>query len=304
MLMRLLDTYLALRRAAGFKLQEVERHLRSFVHFATLRGDCLIKSQTALDWVVASTAMQGARIRRLRELIHFARFARAEDPRHEIPPDGVFGRRKPRTAPFIYSPEDLQRLLHAAAHWRSPGSFPAETFRTLFALLAVCGLRISEALALDLHDVTTDGLFIRNSKFRKSRWVPLHESSLQALQQYIERRKAVAGADPHLFVSPSGEPLRYSSVYDTFRELLKRTGWDAGAFPRRPRLHDFRHTFAVRALQECPQGRIQVGRHMLALSTYLGHKGVSSTYWYLQATPELMRDIADHCESFLYGGRS
>lgn len=304
MLMKLVHAYLGLRRAAGFRLKELERHLRSFVQFATQRGEPYIKSQTVIDWATAATSSQRGRIRRLRDLIRFARFAVAEDARHEIPPDGIFGRRKPRPAPFIYSPDDIQRLLQAAAQGSRPGSLPSETFRTLFALLAVTGLRISEALGLRLDDVTADGLFIRDSKFHKSRWVPLHETTRTALQQHFERRRRVAGADDHLFVSSSGEPLRHGSVYYLFRQLLKRTGLDSGTFPRRPRIHDLRHTFAVRALQACPEGRDAVGRHMVALSTYLGHSRVSSTYWYLQATPQLMRDIARSCEGFFHGERS
>ena len=304
MLMKLVDVYLCLRRAAGFQLNKAEGHLCRFAHFATQRGDHHIKTATVMDWILDDTPSQGERIRRLSEIIGFARFAKAEDARHQIPPHGLFGRRKPRTAPFIYSQDDIRRLVEAAAHIGPSRSLRSQTFTTLFALIAVTGLRISEALALRLQDVTADGLFIRNSKFHKSRWVPLHETTLSALQQYIEHRKAVAGADSHLFVSPSGGPLRRGAVYHVFRQLLKTIGLDSGSFPRRPRIHDLRHSFAVRALQLCPDGRTHVGRHMLALSTYLGHKGVSSTYWYLQATPQLMRDIADTGEGFFQGGSS
>lgn len=304
MLMKLLPSYLGLRRAAGFQLKHAERHLRRYVHFATQRGDLHIKTATVIDWILAETSSQGERRQRLSEIIRFALFAKAEDPCHQIPPDGIFGRRKSRSAPFIYSQDDIRRLIEAAAHLDPSGSLRSLTFTTLFALIAVTGLRISEALALRLQDVTADGLLIRDSKFHKSRWVPLHETTLIALQQYIEHRKTVAGADSHVFISPSGGPLRRGAVYRVFRQLLKRIGLDSGSFPRRPRIHDLRHSFAVRALQRCPEDRSHVGRHVLALSTYLGHKGISSTYWYLQAIPQLMRDIAAACEEEFQGGAS
>lgn len=304
MLMKRVDVYLRLRRAAGSQLHRAEAHLRRFAHFATQRGDHHIKTATVIDWIVAETSSQDERILRLSEIIRFALFAKAEDACHQIPPHGIFGRRTPRRPPFTYSEEDIRRLVQAAAYLGPVGSLRSMTFKTLFALLAVTGLRISEALALRFNDLTADGLHIRDSKFHKSRWVPLHESTLHALQQYIEHRKAVAGADSHLFVSPSGGPLRRGAVYQVFRQLLKRIGLDCGSVPRRPRIHDLRHSFAVRALQLCPEGRFHVGRHTLALSTYLGHKDVSSTYWYLEATPQLMRDIAVACEEAFQGGSS
>jgi integrase len=189
MLMKLVDVYLCIRRATGSQLNKAERHLRRFAHFATQRGDHHIKTATVMDWILADTPSQDERIRRLSEIIGFALFGKAEDARHQIPPDGVFGRRKPRTPPFIYSEDDIRRLVHAAAHLGPLGSLRSLTFTTLFALLAVTGLRISEALALRFEDVTADGLLIRDSKFHKSRWVPLHETTLSALQQYIEHRK-------------------------------------------------------------------------------------------------------------------
>jgi integrase/recombinase XerD len=303
MLMKAVHTYLELRRATGFKLQEVERHLHHFVEFATERGDFLVKRQTVMDWVMGATKSKGQRIIRLKNMTRFALFARAEDGRHEIPPDSFFGRRKQRPTPFIYSQDDITRLVQAAAGLGPPGSLRPHTFSTLFALLAVTGLRISEALALRLDEVTPDGLVIRDTKFHKSRLVPLHETARKALDQYIQRRQRIAGASSRLFVSRLGKSLSYGQVYYVFRQLLKTIGLDSGVLPHRPRVHDLRHSFAVRALQACPEGRDYVGRHMLALSTYLGHTGVSNTYWYLQATPQLMRDIADACDGFFDGGQ-
>lgn len=304
MLSKLVRVYLELRRAAGFELKKLERNLCGFARFASERGDTHVKAQTVMDWITGKTSSPDERIRRLKDIIRFALFAKAEDPRHEIPPDGVFGRRKHRPAPFIYSQQDIGRLVQAAARLGPAGSLRPHTYTTLFGLLAVTGLRISEALALRFDEVTPDGLIIRDSKFHKSRLVPLHQTTMAALHNYIERRKRIGGADSHLFVSQLGNSLHYSGVYYVFRQLLKNIGLDSGAFPRRPRIHDLRHSFAVTALQACPEGRDNVGRHIRALSTYLGHTGVSNTYWYLQATPHLMRDIAELCEGFFTGGRS
>lgn len=303
MLMKTVLIYLELRRATGFKLQQAERHLHSFVNYAAERGDVLIKTHTVMDWVTETTKSKGLRIRRLKDVSRFALFARAEDRRHEIPPESPFGPRKQRPTPFIYSLDDIKRLVQAAAGLGPPGSLRPHTYSTLFALLAVTGLRISEALALRLDEVTLDGLVIRDTKFHKSRLIPLHDTTVEALDQYIQRRQRSAGACSHLFVSRLGKPLSYGQVYYVFRQLLKTIALDSGAFPRRPRIHDLRHSFAVRALQACPEGRDNVGQHMLALSTYLGHTGVSNTYWYLQTTPELMRDIANACEGFFSGGQ-
>ena len=171
----------------------------------------------------------------------------------------------------------------------------------LFGLLATTGLRIAEALALRFHDVTDDGLVIRESKFHKSRLVPLHPTTTAALEQYLKRRGELAIDDDHLFVSRRRRPLSRTVVYQTFYQLLAAAGIPSVAGRRRPRLIDMRHSFATKALLRCPEDRDQVGCHMLALSTYLGHAHVSSTYWYLENTPQLLSDIAQSCEQFIDG---
>ena len=145
-------------------------------------------------------------------------------------------------------------------------------------------------------DITPDGLLIRNTKFRKSRLVVLHDSARAVLEQYLSQRRAFAPLDDHVFVSLRGTPLIRECVDGIFRELVKRIGLPQGAGLPRITPHSLRHTFAVRALQTCPDGREQIARHMVALSTYLGHVDAAATYWYLQATPELLRDIASCCE--------
>jgi integrase len=175
-------------------------------------------------------------------------------------------------------------------------------YSTLFALLYVTGLRISEALALEFDDFESETLLIRETKFKKSRRIPVHKTTAAALQRYIERRRRVTTEHKFLFISVRGHRLDRSSVCWVFRRLLKSIPLRSGRQGQRPRIHDLRHAFATRALETSPEGRDSVGRHMLALSTYLGHANISDTYWYLEATPTLMRDIATACEAHMAGG--
>ena len=139
-------------------------------------------------------------------------------------------------------------------------------------------------------------------KFKKSRRIPVHPTTAAGLQRYLDRRRWVATEHKLLFISVRGQRLDRSSVGWVFRRLLKSIGLSPGRQGRRPRIHDLRHAFATRALETCPEGRDSIGRHMLALSTYLGHANISDTYWYLEATPTLMRDIAQACEAHMPGG--
>jgi integrase len=177
-------------------------------------------------------------------------------------------------------------------------------YATLFGLLAATGLRISEALALQITDLTADGLIIRQTKFKKSRLVPLHETTQRALDAYITVRAGVGTFDGSLFVSVCGRALAYTTVVAVFLELARSIGLRGAPGQRGPRIHDLRHTFAVRALERCPHDRDAVARHLVALSTYLGHVHATTTYWYLQATPFLMEQIADVSEALLQGGAS
>ena len=303
MLMPAIDRYLALRRALGHKLASAAPLLYSFARYAEARGEDHLVRRTAQDWAAqASTARQ--RAKRLRLLGGLACFLHAEDPRHEIPPRALSYPTPARPLPYLFSPEELQRLVHAAAQLPPHRSLRPHTFRTLFGLLAVTGLRISEALALRLADVTPDGLRIRDTKFHKSRLVPLHATTVATVTHYLERRQRIPTATDHLFVSLKRTPLDYRTVYHTFRRLCVSVGLPGPPAGRRPRLHDLRHAVAVRALEACPQAREQVTPHVLALSTYLGHASLRSTYWYLQSSPQLLRDMARAGEGWMRGGTS
>lgn len=303
MLMHAVDTYLALRRATGFALDHTEGYLRHFAHFATVRGDTHVVATTAVDWASLATS-EAQRSHRLHTIRRFARFMAAEDSRHEIPPVGLFCGRRQRPIPYIFSDDEIQQLLGAARRLGPPGSLRPQTYSTLFGLLAVTGMRVAEARHLHLHDVTIDGLLIRETKFHKSRLLPLHETTRAALDRYMDQRRHYAGTNPHLFVTRRGGPLSHTVVSETFQQVLK-----AGGIPHRParrrlRLMDLRHTFAVRALERSPETREAIGRHTLALTTYMGHACVLDTYWYLEATPQLLTDIAQACETFMHKGTS
>jgi integrase len=295
-----IGTYLDLRRATGFAMQNAEYLLKSFAAFAAERGQTHVHTQTAIDWAALGPSV-AQRDARLKTVCRFARHVRVEDDRHELPPANHFGARKRRRPPHIYSAAQIKRLIEVALQLRPQCGLRALTYATLIALLSATGLRISEALKLTVADVTRDGLLIRETKFRKTRLVPLHDTAAAGLQRYLVRRRPRSDDDP-VFIGKRGGALRYIAVKETFDRLVDKAGIVTTA-RRRPRLHDLRHTFAVRALQSSPAGQCRSGAHMAALSTYMGHVNIYATYWYLEATADLMRDVAAAGEGFILDGR-
>ncbi len=295
MLTDALDIYLAVRRAAGFDLVDDERHLRNFVRFACAQGDALVVASTAIAWA-GNGKSEPQRANRLKMVIRFARFAHAADTRHEIPPQGVFCNQRHRPTPYLYTEEEIRALIAQASRLGPVGTLRGQAYSTLIGLLAATGLRVSEALGLRFQDVTADGLVIREAKFHKSRLVPIHPTTLAALERYLLERRRIIVDDDHLFLTTQLRPLSLDAVYPVFHRLLVSCGLPRQVGQPRPRLIDFRHTFASNALLACPPVRDHVGSHMLALMTYLGHALPSSTYWYLESSPQLMEDIADVCE--------
>jgi len=295
------ESYLAVRRAAGFTLSNTEYLLRSFSAFAADKKQTHIRTATTIDWACLARSV-AQRHTRYQTICHFAQYLRVEDPRHESPPPNHFGYRKTRRVPYIYSRGEIDSLVLAATRLPASGSLRPKTYAALISLLAATGLRISEALHLLVSDITPNGLLIRRTKFQKTRLVPLHDTAVTGLGHYLMHRQEARCGGEHVFVSKEGQPLVYWKVHGVFRTLLK----SAGLKPyggRWPRIHELRHTFAVRALESSPTGRQRIGQHMLALATYLGHVNINATYWYLETTPELLREIALVTESFLQGGR-
>ena len=299
-MLKAIEHYLALRRATGFAMLNAEYLLKSFAAFATECRQTHVHTQTAIDWASRGPSV-AQRDARLKAVCRFVRHVRVEDARHALPPINHFGARKTRRSPHIYSASEIDRLIEAALRLRPKGGLRSRTYATLIALLSVTGLRISEALKLTVADVTHDGLLIRETKFRKTRLAPLHDTAVAGLERYLAHRRPGSETDP-IFVDARGLPLRYIAVKETFDRLIGRAGI-APAAKRRPHLHDLRHTFAVRALQGSPADRSRSSAHIVALATYMGHVNIYATYWYLEATADLMRNIAAAGEGFFVEGR-
>jgi integrase len=300
---RAAENYVAVRRAGGFEVKKAEELLRSFARFATARGEAYVRTATAIEWAAQGVSV-AQRDERLKTVCRFARFMHAEDGRYELPPPNHFGYHKTRRPPYIYSPAEILRLMDAAFHIGIPGSLEQHAYSTLIGLLAATGLRIREALGLQFTDVTPDGLLIRKTKFQKTRLAPLHESTTAAMDRYLTLRRGMHCHREGIFITDDGRSFTYATVRRNFRKMLAHAEISPPPAGRFPRLHDLRHTFAVRALEACPSSRQRVGQHMLALSTYMGHSNIMDTYWYLETTPELLRDIATAGEVHLCGGRS
>ena len=299
-----LQRHTDLHRALGFKFRTPYALLRLFVAYAEGLGDEFVRSGRVIDW--AAQAPSAAQCRnRLLTVRRFALALRAEDGRHEVPPADAFGALGPRRRkPYIYAPEEIAHLLAAAARLGPAASLRASTYETLFGLLAATGMRVSEALALQVADITADGLLIRATKFHKSRLLPLHDTVHAALGRHLQRCARIALPGDSLFTSADHGPLPYPTAASTFRELARSIGLRGGAGEPGPRLHDLRHTFAVRSLEGCAPERHAIARHLVALSTYLGHARVADTYWYLEATPVLLREVAEAGEILLRGAQA
>jgi integrase len=300
MLSRAVDSYLSERRAAGFLLRCTCFNLRSFAAYADGLGQRWVKCQTAIDWAAKVPSIH-QRARRLGDVERLARYLHAEDARHEIPPK-IFGSEgRPRPTPYILSDEQIGQLVGLAAQ-TGYQTLRRKTYSTLFALLSCTGLRVSEAIRLRYTDITPDGLMIHETKFKKSRLVPLHETARAGLERYLQERRSYAPLDDHVFISLSRKPLLSADVDTAFQTVASKMGLPRGRGNRRATPHSLRHAFAVRALQTCPDDRDHITKHMLMLSTYLGHTNAAYTYWYLEAVPDLMRGIAERCEAHVAGG--
>lgn len=304
MLSRDLQRYADLHRALGFKFRTQRTLLRLFVAHAEELGDEFVDSGRVIAWA-AQAPSAAQRRNRLLVVRRFALALRAEDTRHEVPPAGALGAsERRRRKPYIYSPEEISRLLVAAAQLGAPATLKASTYPTLFGLLVATGMRISEALALQVADITTDGLLIRATKFQKSRLLPLHDTVCEALDRHLKLRSQHVPPGGNLFTTARGGPLPYDTAAGTFRRLARSLRIRGGPGEPGARIHDLRHTFAVRSLEGCGPDRYAIARHLIALSTYLGHARVADTYWYLEATPILLREVAEAGELLLQGAQA
>jgi integrase len=290
------EDYLRLRRSFGYKLDEAARVLPRFAAYLEAAGAEFVTIDLALGWALGPEVPPGSVVRPMRILVvrGFARYMAGVDPRTEIPPAGLIPFRQRRRAPFLYSDADIVALM-AQTHRSIREPLRAATYETLIGLLAATGLRIGEAITLDRGDIDwTDGvLLVRESKFNKSRYVPLHDSALQALARYARRRNELCPnpRDESFFVSLRGTRLMLCVIDKTFRLLCETAGVGAAA-TLSPRVHDLRHTLAVKTLLGWYRDGADVPARLPALSTYLGHRNPAYTYHYLSAAPELLAHAA------------
>jgi integrase/recombinase XerD len=286
------EDYLRLRRSLGYKLHDHARLLRRFAAHLDAVGAQFVTIELALSWALEPQVPPGSVVPWMRLLVvrGFARYMVGIDPRTEIPPTGLIRFRQQRRPPFIYNDSEIAALM-AQARTGIRQALVAATYETLIGLLAATGMRISEAIKLDRTDIdwAEAVLLVRESKFGKSRYVPLHHSTLEPLVGYARRRDELCPhpLDASFFVSLRRTRLYPCSVQATFRRLCQHAGVGADA-PFPPRLHDLRHSMAVKTLLGWYRDGVDVQSRLPALATYLGHRDPAYTYYYLSAAPELL----------------
>lgn len=297
-----LADYLTMRRALGYKMDKAERLLGQFVAFAEDRGEAHVRTETALAW---ATRPAGAAAiwtsRRLAEVRLFARHLRTLDGVSEVPPADLLPAQAHRATPYLYTPQEIAALMQATAILR--GTHVQATYRTLIGLLAATGMRIGEAIGLDRDDFDAGSgtVTIRHGKFDKARALPLHPSTVAALDDYLRRDDLPRPAGmPPLLISSRGKRLRYATVQPIFHKLLHHCGIAPRSATCRPRIHDLRHSFAVSTIVDDYRTG-DPGSRLAILSTYLGHADPGDTYWYLSAAPELLGLAGERLERHLAG---
>jgi integrase/recombinase XerD len=293
-----LGDYLRIRRRLGFELKATERHLEKFVAFLERAGAQRITTELAVMWArlpVDAHAHQWSQ--RLGMVRGFARYVATIDPDSEIPSTDLLPARRPRVAPYIYSPAEITALIQAAGTLTPP--LRAASYRTVIGLMATSGLRLGEALGLDRVDVDLrDGALHVRARQSKQREVPLHHTTTEALLEYTRARdrRWTKPQSPAFFLNARGQRLTKSEFNRQFAKIIQKIGLEGAGERVRPRPHDLRHTMAVRTLLDWYHAGEDVDRRMPLLSTFLGHVDPVSTYWYLEAVPELMALIRRRLE--------
>lgn len=294
-----LDRYAAMRRGLGHQFRAQERRLTDFVTFMEDHGATVITHKLALEWATLPPDRHASWALRLCDVRGFARHLANVDPRTEVPPVKTLPPLR-RAKPYLYTEEEIRKLLAAALELPPATGLRRRTFHCLFGLLAATGLRVGEALRLRREDTDLRNgvLTIRDTKFGKSRLVPVHATTLEVLVRYAERRDEHPDrrSSPYFFVTERGRRLLVQYVHPVFWRLSRQIGLRGLADHSGPRLHDLRHRFAVQTLVAWYRAGEDVNRLLPALSTYLGHSCVRDTYWYLSACPELMEHAAKRLE--------
>lgn len=297
-----LADYLALRRALGYRLARPEKLLGQFLDHLERRGETTITVSSALDWarlpVSGDSNWWGYRLAAVRG---FATYLHGIDPAHEVPAADLLPQRPRRACPYLYSDTEVTALITATTSLRTP--LRQATLATLIGLLAVTGMRVGEAIGLDRGDVDLPAgrLTVRFGKFGKSRELALHPSTVKALAAYQGQRDRLAPATgtPAFFVSLAGTRLIYCNVHHAFHRLVRLAGLTPRSASCRPRIHDLRHTFAVRSMIDAYTAGEDGQTRLTLLSTWLGHVHPVSTYWYLSSSPELMAVAGSRLDAYL-----
>jgi integrase len=284
------EEYVAMRRSLGFKLRVEGRMLLDFADRLDRTGERTVTVDAAVTWASEPThATSGHRHRRLGVVRGFAQYLAAFDPACQIPAAGLLVARPHRPTPYHYSAEEIAAIVHAAGTIAAP--LPAATIQALVSLIAASGLRLGEALALNRDDVGLhDAVLSVTGKNELTRMVPLHATTVAMLTGYAARRDQLCPTpvSPGFFLTTTGRRVQQRGVQETFARLLVLADIDTPPGRRRPRIHDLRHTLAVNVLIGWYRADLDVQAHLPVLSAFLGHSSPEATYWYLQATPQLL----------------
>lgn len=299
-----LADYLRMRRALGYRLDRPEKLLNQFLDYLDRGGETTITVATAVDWArLPATSDSNWWAKRLAAVRGFARYLHGIDTSHQVPAPDLLPERPCRACPYLYSDSDIAALIAATGMLSTP--LRRATFATLIGLLAVTGMRVGEAIGLDLNDVdlAAQRLTVRFGKFTKTRELALHPSTVTALRRYrrLRRRLAPATGTPAFFVSQAGTRLIYCNVHHAFHQAVQAAGLTPHSTSCRPRIHDLRHTFAVRSMLEAYAAGEDGQTRLTLLSTWLGHVHPVNTYWYLSASPELMAAAGQRLDTYLAG---
>ena len=297
-----LDRYLALKAGLGHECRRLERVLRVFIEYLCSNTNGPISAELVLDWVCSSRcgpAGQRLRLTRVRGFLHYLQ---ASLPETQVPECNLIAG-PVRPNPYIYSQDELCRLIQAGEQLGPPRSLRPYTHAALIGLLASAGLRMGEAIRLKDTDVFLEqspaGITVRESKFKKSRVVPIHPTVAEKLRAYRQRR----GRSESFFSNGHGRPLHPSLVREAFATIRQKAKITSTPDGRRPTLHALRHTFAVNRLLAWYEDGRDINRWLPHLSVYLGHAKPEYTYWYLTATPELLRQASDVFACYADGGQ-
>jgi len=293
-LSRHLEEYLALRRRLGFELRDTGYELHKFLRFTQRAEASFVTTKLALEWATQPTGCQPAQwATRLSMVRRFAEYLSALDPRTEVPSKGLLPHRYHRKSPYFYSNREIAQLVQAARKIPSPKGLRGATYSTLLGLLAVTGMRLGEAIGLDRPDVDLEeGLLkVRQAKFKKSRWVPIHGTTRERLERYRALRDKIFPhpQSPSFLLSEQGTRLTGCIVRHWFIRLSRDIGLRQPTDHHGPRIHDLRHHFVIETLHHWYRANQDVEARLPELTTYIGHAHVRDTYWYISATPKLLQ---------------